>query len=155
MIRLVAAGAIFLSLWLLFVFQISLSELIAGIVASAATLFAAWKMLRTVPTCFEPRARWVAQVWRIPGMICTDIWLLVKHLIRRASGRPSRSSFETAPLRPAKGQCRAASQRALATLLFSIAPNSVVLRIDAQTGDVLFHHLEPAPVPEVLRSLED
>ncbi|MGC2657400.1 MAG: Na+/H+ antiporter subunit E [Bryobacteraceae bacterium] len=155
MLRLAIAWIAFLGLWLVFAFQVTLSELIVGGVASAMAVAFGWITFRVAPPCFEPRLRWLVQIWRLVPMIPIDLWLLLKHLIRQIAGKSSRSSFEVTSFQAVGGDCHAAAQRALAILFVSTTPNSVVLDIDCQGKVLFFHQMEPAAVPELLRRLEN
>ena len=92
MLRLAITWIAFLGLWLVFAFQVTVSELIVGGVASAMAAAFGWITFRVAPPCFEPRFRWLVQMWRLAPMIPIDLWLLLKHLIRQIAGKPSRSS---------------------------------------------------------------
>ncbi len=154
LLRLATAWVGFLLLWLLFVFQMTPSELAVGSVASGLTVGLAYVTFRAVPACFKPRLHWLAQVWRLPAMIMADLGLLLRHLMREIARKPSRSSFELTSF-PAPGEYQqAAAQRALVVLFVSTTPNSIVLDIDQQKQEMLFHQMEPAAVPELLRKLE-
>jgi multisubunit Na+/H+ antiporter MnhE subunit len=149
-----SAWIVFFALWILFVYQVTTSELIAAAIAAAISVFSGFVILRIVPACFEPRPRWIAQIYRLPAMIAEDLWLLFKCLLRETFRQPSRSSFVMAKFStPAKG-CRGSTQRALATLFVSTTPNSIVLHIDPRKNRLFYHRAEPAPVPELLRRLE-
>ena len=154
LLRLAAAWIGFLLLWLVFVFQVTPSELAVGAAASGMTVGLAYVAFRVVPACFQPRLRWVVQLWRLPAMVAPDLWLLLKHLLREMAGKPSRSSFKLTSFTATGDGCDAAAQRALAILFVSTSPNSVVLDIDRKKGEMLFHELEPAAVPKLLRKLE-
>ncbi len=155
LLRLAALWIGFLLVWLVFVFQVTASELVVGALASAITVVLTYVTFRVVPGCFQPRLRWVVQAWRLPAMIAADLWLLLKHLAREIGHRPSQSSFEVTRFRATGEDCQAAAQRALAVLFVSTSPNSVVVDVDRQKGEMFFHQLEPAPVPELLRKLEE
>lgn len=154
LLRLAIAWIGSLLLWLLFVFQISTSELLVGAVTSLITVALGYVTLRIIPACFKPRLRWIAQAWRLPAMIATDLWLLLKHLVREIARKPSRSSFAVTRFQASGDDCRAAAQRALAILFVSTTPNSVVLEIDQEKKEMLFHQVEPAAVPELLRKVD-
>lgn len=153
--RLAIAWVGFLLLWLLFVFQVNASELAVGTIAAGLTVVSGYVTCKAVTMCFEPRLRWIAQAWGLPRMVVTDLWLLLKHLIREIARKPSRSSFRTTEFRAIGEDCQAAAQRALATLFVSTTPNSIILDIDREKGEMFFHQIEPAPVPELLRKLEE
>lgn len=154
-VRLAIAWIGLLLLWLLFVFQLTWAELTAGAIASAAAVGAGFQTFRAIPACFKPRLRWFTRVFRLPGLIAKDSWLLVKHLLRQVRGEASQSSFEAATFPATGDSCSAAAQRALSTLFISTTPNSVVLEIDRQDSKMLFHRLEPGDFPEFLLRLED
>lgn len=153
-LRLASAWIGFLGLWLLFVYQVTTSELIAGAIASGLTVFSGYVIFRIVPVCFEPRFRWILQIYRLPAMIAVDLWRLLQCLFREMARRPLRSSFVMARFATMPDGCRAAAQRALAILFVSTTPNSIVLDIDMEQNRLFYHQAEPAPVPELLRRLE-
>jgi multisubunit Na+/H+ antiporter MnhE subunit len=144
----------FTLLWLLFVFQISRSELLVGISASALTVLALQTALRSEPLCFQPRFRWLVQAWRLPPLIMGDLRVLLKSLARRLARKPSRAAFQLGRFHAPGDDCRASAQRALAVLFLSIPPNSVILDVDHDCAEMLFHVLESAPVPKLARELE-
>lgn len=154
-LRLAIAWLGFSLLWLVFVYQISASELTAGGIASALTVVAGLVTCRAVPARFRPRLHWVAQAWRLPGPITSDLWLLLKHLLREMAGKKSRSSFELTDFKAGGEDSPAAAQRALAVLYVSLTPNSVVLDVDREKGQMLLHQAEPTAAPQMLRKLEE
>jgi multisubunit Na+/H+ antiporter MnhE subunit len=154
-LRLAVAWVAFVALWLFFVYQPSVSELIAAAATAALTLLSGVVVFRILPVCFEPRLVWLAQVYRLPRMIAEDLWLLFKCLLREITKRPSRSTFALAEFHSKRDGCRAAAQRALALLFVSTTPNSIVLDIDVKRNRMFYHQVEPAPVPELLRRLEE
>lgn len=145
----------FIALWVLFVYRTTASELIAAAVASAIAVFSACAIFRAIPICFEPRLGWLAQAHRLPAMIATDLWLLFRRLVRDIAKKPSRSSFFVTPFHVIPDGCAAAAQRALAILFVSTTPNSIVLDIDNDKGQLFYHQVEPAPVPKLVRKLEE
>jgi multisubunit Na+/H+ antiporter MnhE subunit len=146
--------AAFMLLWFLFVFQFTTSELFVGAAASALTVLALQVTLRAVSLCFQPKLHWLAQASRLPAMIVEDLWILLKDLARRILGKRSRSVLELVKFGANGKDCRASAQRALALLFVSTSPNSVVLHIDRETGDMLVHKLVPQPVPELVSELQ-
>lgn len=155
LLRLSLASVSFLAIWVLFVYQITAPELVAGAVASIITAVSGCIVFRIVPVCFKPRLRWLMQIYRLPAMTATDLWLLLKHLVREILKKPSRSLFGWMPFVTSPDGCQEAGQRALAVLFVSTTPNSVVLDVDMPNKRLFCHHLEPAPVPKLLRKLEE
>lgn len=146
--------AALLLLWFLFVYQFSMSELLVGAVASALGVLALQVTLRAVPFCFQPKFRWLLQAWRLPAMIAEDLWILLNEFARRLLGRRSRSLLELVKFGVNGDNCRASAQRALAVLFVSTSPNSIVLHIDRETGDMLVHTLKPQSVPPLVSKLQ-
>lgn len=142
-------------LWLLFVYQLTLAELLVGAAASAVTVLAFQTALRSIPLCFEPRFRWLAQAWRLPGMIVRDMWIVCTDLCRRIVDRRSRSVLVMGSFKAVGDECRASAQRTLAVLFVTMTPNSVVLDLNRDTGDMLVHFLVPAQMPAIVRKLQD
>ncbi len=91
LLRISVEWAALLVLWLIFVFQVTLSELLVGSAASALTVLALHRVLRTVPLCFEPRLRWLIQIGRLPRMVAADLWILLRHLVRALFRKPGDS----------------------------------------------------------------
>lgn len=152
--RLAISWIVFLLLWLIFVFQVTPAELMAGAIASALTTASLVFVLRIVPLCFQPRLRWLIPSWRLPVAVLADLWLLFRHLARAFRRQPSRSSFDVIAFPFTGDGCHAAAQRMLALLFVSLTPNSVVFDIGAQSGEMLVHRTEPSPDPTYLGSLE-
>lgn len=140
---------IFVGLWLLFVFQITPSELIAGAASAIIAFIAALAATRAVPLPFRPSASWFKNSWRIPGMVLQDTLILVKHL-----WTPPHSSFENVQLRPPRDQDEGHAQRTIALIEVSMCPNTVVVHIDEEQQIMSIHNLQPQPTPEFIRDLQ-
>lgn len=153
-LRLAITWTCFGAFWLLFVYQASVSELLAASAASAIAAFSFYVITRSIPLDFRPRLYWIAQAYLLPGMIGQELWVLFKCLLRDIRGVPSRSSFVMTPFTFVTDSRYSAAQCALATLFVSTTPNSVVLDIDSDNRKLFYHQLEPAPVPTILRRLE-
>ncbi len=145
----------FTLLWLVFVFQLTAIEVFAGAAASAVTVFALQIALRSERLCFQPRLRWLAQAWRLPRMIAVDLWVVLKALARLVVRAPSQGLFQLGGFTAAAEDCRASAQRALTILYVSASPNSVIIDIDREKANLLIHQLEAAPIPKVVRELEE
>lgn len=141
-------------MWLLFVFQLPMSELLAGAAGAALSVLVLHAGLRAVPLCFEPRLRWLAQAGRLPGMICGDMGYLFRNVVRHILRRPVQSQFLLGSF-DTSDNCRGAAQRALAVLFLSTAPNSIVVDIDKTNSNLLLHQLTGTPLPALIRNLEE
>ena len=145
---------VLLLLWVLFVFQFTEKELLLGAVASAITAILVLITLRVVPLRFQPRLRWLLQAGRLPAIIAQDTWILMKDFGRRLLGKRKRSGFELVKFAANGEGPLACAQRALATLYVTMSPNSVVLDVDKESGDIFLHYLSSKAAPAILRKLE-
>ncbi len=141
-------------MWLLFVFQLPMSELLAGAAGAALSVLVLHAGLRAVPLCFEPRLRWLAQARRLPGMIVGDMGYLLRNLVGHVLRRPVQSEFLLGSFHTGTN-CRGAAQRALAVLFLSTAPNSIIVDIDVTDPDLLVHQLNATTLPPLTRNLEE
>lgn len=142
-------------LWLFFVYQITLPEVLAGAVAAALTVFGLEKSLKAEPIHFKPKFRWYAYLWQLPGTIAKDLWVLLQTLARHMQRKPSEALFQVSPFRTAGEESRQGAERCLATVFMSVSPNSVVVDIDAKQNLMMFHQVKKAPVPAGIRKLEE
>lgn len=144
----------FVLLWLVFAFQLSLPEVLAGAAASAMAVFALRRSLRAVPPCFEPRLRWLGSARHLPRMIVKDLWLMLKRMTQLPAHPRKRGVWRHAHFRTAE-DCGGSAQRALATLFLTSTPNSIVVHIDPVTSRILLHELVAAPLPRLLNELQE
>jgi multisubunit Na+/H+ antiporter MnhE subunit len=145
---------LFLLLWLVFAFQLSLPEVIAGAAASAMAVFALHRSLRAVPPCFEPRLRWFGSARHLPLLVVKDLWLMLERMVQLLAHPRMRGVWRHAHFRTAK-DCGGSAQRALATLFLTSTPNSIVVHIDTATSRILLHELVAAPLPGLLNELQE
>jgi multisubunit Na+/H+ antiporter MnhE subunit len=152
----VLQGSVLTLTWLLFVFQLPMSELLAGAAAAALSVLVLHAGLRAVPLCFEPRLHWLAQAWQLPGMVSRDMGYLLRNVARHILHRPVRSQFLLGSFNTSD-DCRGAAQRVLAVLFLSTAPNSIVVDIDIEktSSNLLLHQLTGTTLPALIRNLEE
>jgi multisubunit Na+/H+ antiporter MnhE subunit len=153
MVRCLCEWVGLLLLWILFVFQVTAEELIFGVVAAGVTVVAVETALRAGGYRFRARWLWIAQIWHLPSLVVKDLWLMTGDLARRLAGKPGRSVFRIVPFRFSSDASAATGQKGLAVLLLTTTPNSVVL--DATEDGLLLHELVSAPVPRMVRRLEE
>ncbi len=152
-LRVVLSSAGFLVLWFVFVFQLTTKELFAGAACSAFTVILVQITFRAVPLNFAPRLSWIMAGAGVPTSIAKDLLIMATDLAKRLSRKRPRSAFRLVRFPIAKSGARASAQRALAVVFVSVSPNSVVVDVDAERGDILVHQLVPAPAPAILRAL--
>ena len=143
-----------MALWLLFVFQFSPRELLAGAAAAAFCVAALQAAFRAVPLCFQPDLRWLVQGFRLPEMIAGDLPIMFRALIirltcKRFRGVWRQSTFQTVD------DCQGAAQRALTIFFLTTTPNSIVIDIDSMNSRLLLHELAPSPLPVLVKRLQE
>lgn len=133
-----------LGLWLLLV-TVSVAELIAGMIAAAIAATAAEVVQAQGLVRFDPDPRWLLRVWKLPGSIVRDCWLLSVALIRHLAGHPVNSAFRAIPFRRGGDDARSSARRALVVPALSVSPNTYVIGIDEESDLMLVHQLIPSP----------
>jgi hypothetical protein len=85
---------------------------------------------------------WLARSWRlvyrIPGDIAIVCWEALVQLVRP---RPERGVLRAAPFRAVQPTPPDTGRRALAEIVGSVAPNTVVIGVDDERGLLLVHQL--------------
>jgi multisubunit Na+/H+ antiporter MnhE subunit len=146
--------AFFILLWLLFVCQLNVKEVLAGSLAAVLAFIPLWLSHRAERIVFQPELRWLLEVRHLPMEIIRGCGILLRQLGRALLGKPSESTFLVAPFHCATDKHRRTAQRALAITLTTVPPNSLVVGIDTETELILFHQLKKTPVPAVIRRIE-
>lgn len=138
-----AAGSMLL--WLLLTSTFRGAELVTGAIAAVLTATAVEAVRERGRFVFRPRLRWVRRAVGIPVRVVVETWQVTLVLVRHATGRSRvRGRFVAVPFpHGANDDPEAAARRALATAALSVAPNTIVVGIDAATDELLAHQLVP------------
>ena len=143
-------------LWLAFVDTFARQEVIAGLVAAAVAATAAELVRSQELVRFRLDPRWLRGLPGLPWQVLRDTWLLTVALWRHCTGHPVRGVFRVVPFPSEADDNRSAARRALVTVLASVAPNTVVVGVEGDEGELLVHQLVPQPGSPVPPSmLED
>ena len=143
-------------LWLAFVDTFARQEVIAGLVAAAVAATAAELVRSQELVRFRLDPRWLRGLPGLPWQVLRDTWLLTVALWRHCTGHPVRGIFRVVPFPSEADDNRSAARRALVTVLVSVAPNTVVVGVEGDEGELLVHQLVPQPGSPVPPSmLED
>ena len=128
-----------------------LTELVAGALAAAIGATGATLVHRERQVLLKGDVRWLRSLWRPLAGLVGDLWPLVRALPRRrGTGGMVEIPFDATTDGP-----RDTARRALTEALGTLAPNTIVVRIDTDRGVVIAHQLvstdDPAagatPVP--------
>lgn len=145
---LVAAG------WLGLVANTQTHELIldAGIVV-LLTLFAA-QLFRTNWLRLRFDARDVLECWRIPWYVLSGCWEITSVLFRDAFlGHRAGSYYRACSFRISRRNPVLLARSVLTVAFTTTAPNFIVIGIDADQKQMLFHQLERSSVPRMSQAL--
>ena len=123
-------------LWLALADSRRLEEVVAGALVGALGASAAVLVRAQRDVVLRPRPRWVLDALRPLGRWPRDLWALARALPARPAGRIVEEPFEATGENP-----RAAARRALAIAGGSLAPNAIVVEIDAERAVLVRHEL--------------
>jgi multisubunit Na+/H+ antiporter MnhE subunit len=123
-------------LWLVLADSRRLEEIIAGVVVGALGATASVIVRAQRDVILRPRPRCVLDALRTFGRWPRDLWALASALTSRPTGRIVEEPFEATGEDP-----RSAARRALAVVGGTLAPNSIVVEIDADRGVLVRHDL--------------
>ena len=134
-------------LWLLYQGEYNRIEQIAAASAAAIAATVAVIVRRQERTDVRLELRWLLKTARVPWQVVREFWLVTAFLVRggRSAGM-RRLPFPTGGARPAER-----GRRALAALAITYSPNSYVVDMDEEAGEVVVHTLAPvSPGAELL-----
>jgi multisubunit Na+/H+ antiporter MnhE subunit len=132
-------------LWLAFVDTFDPAEVAIGLIASAIAATAAELVRAQDLVRFRLEPHWLRDLPRLPWQVLRDTWLLAVALWRHCTGHPVRGRIRVVPFPSEADDARSAGRRALATVLASVAPNTVVVGIEGAGGEMVVHQLVPEP----------
>lgn len=140
--------------WILLVAGTRLHEMLVGVVvvaASTAFLIALCKRSGK-PLRFEMRD--LVQCWRLPWDVVSRIAEITAVLFKDLFSSPRAGSYyRVSGFKTSKRDGRLQSRTVLATVYTTVAPNFIVIGVDADRSRMLFHQIERTSVPKMTRSL--
>ena len=151
---LVSSAVLFL-LWALLTSGFKAQESLLGIFAAIFSALV-YQLIRVKSgRIFDPSLRDVLEAWRLPWYLLSDSWVIVHVLFRDLLGTEKAGSFyRSVSFGVGDSQDRREiARRALATAYTTVAPNSIVVGIDAKRKQMLFHQLRKSSVPKMTKNL--
>ena len=136
-----------LGLWMIFVSMPKLDELLVGIGASLISAFADGVVKAKKFATFYPHLRLLALVFWEPWYALKGTGAVLRAFARRLQGKGSKSQFRAVPFSSGGQDPQSAARRALATILTTISPDTVVIGIDREKHLLLLHEISPAETP--------
>jgi multisubunit Na+/H+ antiporter MnhE subunit len=142
-----------LGLWFLYTCTLNPSELLVGAGASALASTGVAVVEGRRFAQFSPRPQWFRLFLRMPAEVIRDTGLIWRAGVSALLGHMPEPQMQAIPFEAGGEDQRDSARRALATLLVTIPPNTIVVGIDRHENLALVHFLLPSRVPEVLKSL--
>jgi multisubunit Na+/H+ antiporter MnhE subunit len=145
----------FYGLWLFFVGTFSLHELLIGIIAASVASVGMVVVTIYYQTPFSPTISDLLALWRIPWYLVSGtsevLAVAGQDLVR---SQRTESVFRVAPFDAgSEKNPRKTARRALAAVYTTIAPNFIVLGVNASNQKLLFHQIKRSSVPKMTEQL--
>lgn len=139
--------------WVACVATFHLHEMLLGIPAVVASVVFAFYAISKLPIRFRPTARDLAQIARLPVNVVVDLGLVLWVLALDLTGRRAAGVFRSAAWRANSDDPHDLACRALAVAYTTVSPNCIVVGIDRERKQILFHQLRRAPLGAMTRRL--
>lgn len=136
--------------WLLLVATTQLHEMMVGALSVLASGVFLWHAHRSESLELRFAFRDVIALWRLPWDVLTDVWKVIRLLIRELAGHRAGSFYRVCGFATAKDDPKLAARRVLATLSGTASPNLIVIGVDYHQSRMLFHQVERSSVPKML-----
>jgi multisubunit Na+/H+ antiporter MnhE subunit len=133
------------ALWLLFQGEWNAIQVWAAASAATLTLLVGLLVRRFALPSARVEWRWLVRAVRIPWLVVKEFWMVTAFLFRREEGEFRRVEFPAGGARPAER-----GRRAFIAMATGYSPNSYVLDVDEERGEVLVHVLQRVPRGEEL-----
>jgi multisubunit Na+/H+ antiporter MnhE subunit len=143
------------ALWLVLDDTVALPELVDGAVAAAIGASAATLVRVRSHVQFVAQPRWLRRCWRPFVHLISDLPALAAALARAlAGGDRDPGRVRTVDFSVHTDARARATQVALASIAGSLAPSTVIVAVDEEGGQLIFHELTPRPGRERADPLE-
>lgn len=139
-------------LWMAFVSQLEKTELEVGLVVALVGTVADAIVKSKGLGHFRPRFQHFLLTLLEPWYILKGVWTVVKCFPRALKPRHD-GYFMAMQFDAGEEDAESATRRALAVMLLTIPPNSIVIGIDREKHKMLAHHMEPEPPSLLAREL--
>jgi multisubunit Na+/H+ antiporter MnhE subunit len=142
-----ATAVLLFALWLLFVDTREEPQLIAGVVVAVIGATGSELVRLQRIAVVRPRPLWLGRLWRPVASVPRDLWLLLRAAVSALAGRPPEGRFRAVRFKLGDGDPEDLARQALAESAGSFSPNTIVVGIDAERGELLAHQLVPDSKP--------
>lgn len=139
--------------WIACISDLQPHDLLLGIGAVALSVAFCLFTIGTLPLQFRPTLAEILPAIRIPWYVAIDLFLITFVLLRDLIGRRAPSLFRSVPWRHVENNGADTAKRVLAIAYTTVSPNCVVIGVDCERGQFLFHELHADSLPSYTREL--
>jgi len=137
--------------WFACVANFHAQDMILGAPSVLLAVVFSFYAIRKLPIRFRPSLADLVEIWRLPAYVVIDLGLVLLVLARDFAGRRAPSLFRSAPWRANSSSPEDLARRAVAST--TVSPNCIVIGIDRERRQFLFHQLKASPVSVMTRQL--
>ncbi len=153
-VRCLLIWAVHLGLWLIYVSQVSLWELLVGAAAAGLSTAGVYVFGRLGLVKFRPGLHEVGEIWRIPWYAVSGTWEILQGIGKQLFSKEGAPSYLAAvPFKVGPDTSANCGRRGLAILYTTMTPNFVVLGVVEEQGLLLYHQIVPGDVLRITRNL--
>jgi len=139
--------------WFACVANFHAQDMILGAPSVLLAVVFSFYAIRKLPIRFRPSLASILEIWRLPAYVVIDLGQVLLVLARDFAGRRAPSLFRSAPWRANSSSPGDLARRALAVASTTVSPNCIVIGIDRERRQFLFHQLKASPVSVMTRQL--
>jgi multisubunit Na+/H+ antiporter MnhE subunit len=140
--------------WFLFVGKIEWAELLVGTVGAAVAASALQLVWAQHIAAFRDNAGWVLEMWRLPKYMVTGSWEIFEVLFKQLfAGKRAESLLLAVPYEATDEDDASAARRALAVTYTTSTPNFVVVGVDRERRQLVFHQIKRSAVLQMTKNL--
>ena len=149
------SALVFYVLWILFTGTFASHELLIGAVSALLATVGLFVVNLQYPARFSPTVSELVSLWRLPWYLITGTWEIALVAMKDLLGiEPAKSLFRIAQFDAGEEEDpRATARRVLAVAYTTVAPNFIVLGVNAIDQLLLFHQIERSAVPKMTKEL--
>lgn len=139
--------------WIACVGNHMLHDLLLGAVAVILSLAFSVFVVRTLPLHFRPTLYQISQIRHLPWDVIVDLGQIVVALAVDFAGDRCGSYFRSSPWHRISDDGGEVAARTLAIAYTTVSPNMVVVGIDHDRHQMLFHQLRKSDIPQMTINL--
>ncbi len=137
-------------LWLAYVNNVGIREILTGAVVSAVATWAVVDFRRRTEDRYKLRFIYIRQAIHVLRILLNDTWVLCRVVAMRLAGRRTPSGMIAVPFRVGGNGAASRGRRALAITYLTFTPNSLVMGFLPDEQLLFFHTVIPQALPSFM-----